>query len=138
MREETLTRVVLVTGGTSGMGRAIATRFAADQAQVFIMGRHADTVERAAKELGVRGVVCDATVPEQVEALSSGLGEVLDVLVNAAGGLRSPPRNPGRLLTRSRAGSGLCLPTLKASGGNFRPPGRATFKSTGRSSTDWN
>jgi 3-oxoacyl-[acyl-carrier protein] reductase len=82
-----LTRIVLVTGGTSGMGRAIAARFAADPAQVFITGRHADAVERTAKELGVHGVVCDATAPGQVEALSAGLGEALDVLVNVAGGL---------------------------------------------------
>jgi 3-oxoacyl-[acyl-carrier protein] reductase len=87
MPEESLTRIVLVTGGTSGMGRAIAARFAADQAQVFITGRHADRVERTAKELGVHGVVCDATVPGQVAELSDQLGGTLDVLVNAAGGL---------------------------------------------------
>jgi 3-oxoacyl-[acyl-carrier protein] reductase len=82
-----LTRIVLVTGGTSGIGRAIAARFAADQADVFITGRHADTVEQTAKELGVHGIVCDATHPGQVAALSTQLGEALDVLVNAAGGL---------------------------------------------------
>ncbi|WP_327287867.1 SDR family NAD(P)-dependent oxidoreductase [Streptomyces sp. NBC_01198] len=82
-----MTRIVLVTGGTSGIGRAVAARFAADQAEVFITGRHADTVEQTAKELGVHGVVCDATHPGQVAALSAQLGEALDVLVNAAGGL---------------------------------------------------
>jgi 3-oxoacyl-[acyl-carrier protein] reductase len=82
-----LTRIVLVAGGTSGIGRAIAARFAADQAEVFITGRHADTVEQTAKELGVHGVVCDATRPGQVAALSTQLGDTLDVLVNAADGL---------------------------------------------------
>ncbi|WP_328912042.1 MULTISPECIES: SDR family NAD(P)-dependent oxidoreductase [unclassified Streptomyces] len=82
-----MTRIVLVTGATSGIGRAIAARFAADRAEVYITGRHADTVERTAKELGVRGVVCDATHPGQVAALSARLGGTLDVLVNAAGGL---------------------------------------------------
>ncbi|QKV93814.1 SDR family oxidoreductase [Streptomyces sp. NA02950] len=81
-----MTRIALVTGATSGIGRAIAARFAADRAEVFITGRHADTVERTAKELGVHGVVCDATDPSQVEALSRRLSS-LDVLVNAAGGL---------------------------------------------------
>ena len=57
------------------------------RAEVFITGRHADSVEQTAKELGVHGVVCDATQPGQVEALSIRLGETLDVLVNAAGGL---------------------------------------------------
>ncbi|MFC1439587.1 SDR family oxidoreductase [Streptacidiphilus sp. N1-10] len=84
-------RTVLVTGGTSGIGRAVAARFAAEGAEVFITGRHSDTVERSAKELGVRGVVCDATRPEQVAAVSDRLGAELgtglDVLVNAAGGL---------------------------------------------------
>lgn len=87
-----MTRIVLVTGGTSGLGRAVAERFAADQAEVFITGRHADTVEQTAKELGVHGVVCDATDPGQVAALGARLGE-LDVLVNAAGGL--PEAAPG-------------------------------------------
>ncbi|MDQ1042346.1 SDR family NAD(P)-dependent oxidoreductase [Streptomyces sp. V4I2] len=84
-----MTRIVLVTGGTSGIGRAIAARFAADQAEVFITGRNPDTVDVAAKELGVHGVVCDATVTGQVAELAARLDEV-DVLVNAAGGLSRP------------------------------------------------
>jgi len=86
-------RTVLVTGGTSGIGRAVAARFAAAGAEVFVTGRHADTVERSAKELGVRGVVCDATRPEQVTMLSNRFDAGLDVLVNAAGGL--PESAPG-------------------------------------------
>jgi 3-oxoacyl-[acyl-carrier protein] reductase len=84
-----LTRTVLVTGGASGIGRAVAARFGADQAEVFITGRNPDTVEVAAKELGVHGVVCDATDPAQVAELAARLSEV-DVLVNAAGGLSQP------------------------------------------------
>lgn len=81
-----MTRTVVVTGGTSGIGRAIARRFALDQAEVFVTGRHADTVELTAEELGVHGVVCDATDPARVASLAGRLGK-LDVLVNAAGGL---------------------------------------------------
>ncbi|MEE4598812.1 SDR family oxidoreductase [Streptomyces sp. DSM 41524] len=81
-----MSRTVLITGGTSGIGRAIAEAFIADQAEVFITGRHPDTVERTAKEMGAHGVVCDAGSPERVAALADRLGE-LDVLVNAAGGL---------------------------------------------------
>ncbi|MFD8733365.1 SDR family NAD(P)-dependent oxidoreductase [Streptomyces sp. NPDC059618] len=87
-----MTRTVLVTGGTSGIGRAIAARFAADHAEVFISGRHRDTVEKGAKEIGAHGVVCDATDSQQVAALADRLGKV-DVLVNAAGGL--PEAGPG-------------------------------------------
>ncbi|MFF4401035.1 SDR family NAD(P)-dependent oxidoreductase [Streptomyces sp. NPDC001480] len=87
-----MTRTVLVTGGSSGIGRAIAARFADDRAEVVITGRRADAVERAAKELGVRGVVCDATDPGRVAEVAGQLGTV-DVLVNAAGGL--PPEADG-------------------------------------------
>ncbi|MET9064644.1 SDR family NAD(P)-dependent oxidoreductase [Streptosporangium sandarakinum] len=82
-----MTRTVLVTGGTSGIGRAVAERFAADRAEVFVTGRRADLVEKTALDLGVRGVVCDATRPEQVAELADRIGGTLDVLVNAAGGL---------------------------------------------------
>jgi 3-oxoacyl-[acyl-carrier protein] reductase len=92
-----LTRTVLVTGGTSGIGRAIARRFAADQAEVFITGRHGETVAQTAKELGVSGVVCDATDSGQVAALAAQFGE-LDVLVNAAGGLPPASRVAGPAL----------------------------------------
>lgn len=85
-----MTRTVLVTGATSGIGRAVAIRFAAEQAEVFITGRHPDTVERTAKELGVHGVVCDATDVDAVAALATRLNS-LDVLVNAAGGLAAGP-----------------------------------------------
>jgi 3-oxoacyl-[acyl-carrier protein] reductase len=88
---------VLVTGGTSGIGRAIAERFAAGRAEVFITGRDAGTVEQAAKELGVHGAVCDATSPGQVAALAARLGE-LDVLVNAAGGLPEAGSGDGSAL----------------------------------------
>lgn len=92
-----MTRTVLVTGGTSGIGHAIARRFAADQAEVFITGRTPETVEQTAKELGVHGVVCDAADSGQVEAFAARLNEV-DVLVNAAGGLPQATSGEGSTL----------------------------------------
>lgn len=85
-----MTRTVLVTGGSSGIGRAIAGKFAAGQDEVLITGRRPDAVEQAAEELGVHGVACDATDPGQVAALAARFGAV-DVLVNAAGGLPQTP-----------------------------------------------
>jgi 3-oxoacyl-[acyl-carrier protein] reductase len=90
-----MARSVLVTGGTSGIGRAIAARFAADGDKVIITGRHASTVEPAAEQLGVRGVVCDGTDHRQAAALRTDLGDALDVLVNAAGGLDGPTSASG-------------------------------------------
>lgn len=88
-----MTRIVVVTGGSSGIGRAVAARFAADGAQVFITGRTEQTVAAAAAALdegtpgNVVGVVCDSTDTDQLIALSARLEDGVDVLVNASGGL---------------------------------------------------
>ncbi|MFE1316094.1 SDR family NAD(P)-dependent oxidoreductase [Kitasatospora phosalacinea] len=85
-----MTRTVLVTGGTSGIGRAVAARFVADGAEVHLTGRRPEAVERTAAELGAHGVVCDATDPVATAALAARFRR-LDVLVNAAGGLPAGP-----------------------------------------------
>lgn len=79
-------RTVLVTGGSTGIGRAVAERFAADGAEVVITGRRADVLGETAAKIGARGVVCDASDPAAVQAALAGLPERIDVLVNNAGG----------------------------------------------------
>ncbi|NUR98083.1 MAG: SDR family oxidoreductase [Kribbellaceae bacterium] len=79
-------RTIVVTGGATGIGRATAELFRADGDDVVITGRRADVLEKTAADLGVRGVVCDATDPAQVERLLDELPERVDVLVNNAGG----------------------------------------------------
>jgi 3-oxoacyl-[acyl-carrier protein] reductase len=79
-------RTVVVTGGGTGIGRAVAERFRADGDDVVITGRRADVLEKTAADLGARAVVCDATDPAQVERLVGELPDVVDVLVNNAGG----------------------------------------------------
>ncbi len=81
-----MARTVLVTGGTTGIGRAVAARFAAAGERVIVTGRNRARLEHAARELGVRGVICDGAVPAEVAALSEELGPAVDVLVNNAGG----------------------------------------------------
>jgi 3-oxoacyl-[acyl-carrier protein] reductase len=88
-----MARTVLVTGGTRGIGRAVAARFAADGADVVVTGRRAHLVESTAAELGVTGVVCDATDPHAVHTLAARFDR-LDVLVNVAGGLGTPAPPP--------------------------------------------
>ncbi|MFE3242058.1 SDR family NAD(P)-dependent oxidoreductase, partial [Kitasatospora indigofera] len=81
-------RQIVVTGGGTGIGRAIAGSFAAQGDQVVITGRRKDVLERTAAELGpgVTAVAFDATDPGQVEAALDALPAQVDVLVNNAGG----------------------------------------------------
>jgi len=83
-----VTRNVVVTGGGTGIGRALAARFAADGDTVLITGRRAEPLQAAAREIGpnVRARVGDMTDPAQVEALLAELPARVDVLVNNAGG----------------------------------------------------
>jgi 3-oxoacyl-[acyl-carrier protein] reductase len=78
-------RIVLVTGGSSGLGKAVAARFRADGDTVFVTGRDAGRLGRAAAEIDARPIACDATDPGQVARLADELGPDLDVLVNMAG-----------------------------------------------------
>ncbi len=83
-----MARNIVVTGGGTGIGRAVAAVFAADGDAVLITGRRAEPLRRAAADLGptVRAVVGDASDPAQVEALRPQLPPTVDVLVNCAGG----------------------------------------------------
>jgi 3-oxoacyl-[acyl-carrier protein] reductase len=85
-------RRVLVAGGSRGIGRAIATAFAAQGASVAICARGADTLQSTRAELAALGVsahaqVCDlsdgAQIDAWVQAAAAALGGI-DVLVNNA------------------------------------------------------
>ena len=81
-----MTRIVLVTGGGSGLGKAVAARFCAAGAAVIVTGRDAARLAETAAELGAKAVSGDATDPRQVAAMAAEVGGELDVLVNMAGG----------------------------------------------------
>jgi 3-oxoacyl-[acyl-carrier protein] reductase len=80
-----MSRVVLVTGGTRGLGRAVAARFRASGDTVIITGRDESRLAATAKEIGAHSAVCDAAEPRQVARLAGDVGPALDVLVNMAG-----------------------------------------------------
>ena len=84
---------VVVTGGSRGIGRAIAEGFAARGANVLICSRTQESVETALKEMsdaGLKadGVACDVSDEQQilttVQTAVSRLGHI-DTLVNVAG-----------------------------------------------------
>jgi 3-oxoacyl-[acyl-carrier protein] reductase len=83
-------RVALVTGGSRGIGHAIAAALHRAGAKVAIVARDGPRAEQAARDLGdaARGYSCDVTDAERIattlEAVERDLGPV-DVLVNNAG-----------------------------------------------------
>lgn len=79
-----MSRRVLVTGGSRGIGRAIASRFADAGYEVFITGRGDDLPSRA-QALGATGIRLDLADKRSISQLAEQIGD-LDVLVNNAGG----------------------------------------------------
>jgi NAD(P)-dependent dehydrogenase (short-subunit alcohol dehydrogenase family) len=84
-------KVVVVVGGTTGMGLAGARACVAAGARVVVVGRHADSAQRAGERLGAaaRTVVADATLPDTApRAIETALHEFgrFDALYHVAGG----------------------------------------------------
>jgi NAD(P)-dependent dehydrogenase (short-subunit alcohol dehydrogenase family) len=88
-------RRILVTGGGSGLGREMATRYAELGADLYICGRRKDVVERAAREIaaahGVRvhAAALDIRRADEVDDYIASIwddGGALDGLLNNAAG----------------------------------------------------
>ena len=93
---------IIVTGGGTGLGKSMATRFAELGANLVITSRREGVISEAAKELQKSGrkvvaIPCDVRSPEQVEAMVEQtvkeLGSVDILLNNAAGNFISPTEN---------------------------------------------
>ncbi|HEY3483223.1 MAG TPA: SDR family oxidoreductase, partial [Streptomyces sp.] len=125
----------LVTGGSAGLGRALATALARLGWQVVVDGRDTARLHEAAQQMGagVRPVVGDVRDPRHRERLArevDDLGGRLDLLVNNASTLGPTPLKPvaelgaeeldGIWLTNVAAPLALTqalLPALRAAGG---------------------
>lgn len=83
-------KVVMVTGGTSGLGLAIAEAFVASGARVVSVGRDKDKLARAVRDRDgrIHGMAFDLSdveaIPAFVERVRADVGEI-DVLINNAG-----------------------------------------------------
>ena len=82
-------KIAAITGGASGIGRAISILFARQGAEVHIIDMDEDAAHEVMKEIeGVNGSCkvhrCDVSLRKAVENLFPGIGKV-DILVNSAG-----------------------------------------------------
>lgn len=100
------TRRVLISGGTSGIGLACATRLLAGGDQVFVLGSRQETLLAALEEVpGLGGAVCDVSDEDAVQ-------EAVAMAVTTMGGLSSVFVNAGI--------DGKCAPALELESSWFR------------------
>ncbi len=108
-------RTALVTGGSRGIGRAIAERLGRSGADVVIVARRPDVVEQTLAELkgiaagNVSGYACDVSDPVAIDRVFAAVSEAtrgIDILVNNAG---SSARSPFLEMDRALLNSDLDL-----------------------------
>ena len=88
-------KIAVVTGGTSGIGLATATRFAQEGAHVYLTGRRQAELDAAVAQVGnATGLNVDSTRPEQLDALYARIaaehGRIDVLFANAGGGSMLP------------------------------------------------
>ncbi|HEX8534813.1 MAG TPA: SDR family oxidoreductase [Allosphingosinicella sp.] len=85
-------KIAVITGGSTGIGLATATLFAAEGARVFITGRRQDALDRAVAEIGgdAIGIQADsanlADLDRLYEQVKSAAGRIDILFANAGGG----------------------------------------------------
>jgi 3-oxoacyl-[acyl-carrier protein] reductase len=122
-------RTAIVCGASQGMGLAIAEALSAEAANVTMLARRREPLEREAERLGALAVRGDVTNPGHLEAVVARTLEAfggIDILVNSSGG---PPRAEAAEVTDDQVEAAvellllsairltrLCLPHLRSSG----------------------
>jgi NAD(P)-dependent dehydrogenase (short-subunit alcohol dehydrogenase family) len=89
-------KVAVVTGGSSGIGLAIARRFADEGAHVFVVGRRAGELEKARSLIGARAtpVIADVASLDELDRLYQTVGRergVIDIVIANAGMVERMP-----------------------------------------------
>ena len=90
MSEHALEGTVLVTGATSGIGRAVVARLRAAGMEVFAVGRNEAALAALASEFGATPIQADVRDPGRI--IDAVKGRPIDVLVNNAGILSTRAR----------------------------------------------
>lgn len=96
LNREFVNKIVLITGGTSGIGLETARQFIAEGAQVVLTGINQQRLEQARAEFGDKALViaCDLRYPdsldEVVSAIAERFGRLDIVFANAGAGSASP------------------------------------------------
>ncbi|WVR04589.1 hypothetical protein IAU60_001597 [Kwoniella sp. DSM 27419] len=83
-------KVVVITGGGTGIGKALTAGFATNGAKVYIIGRRKEILDAAAKDIGgdIVTIQGDVATKSGCKAIADAIGEKeqkVDVLVNCAG-----------------------------------------------------
>jgi NAD(P)-dependent dehydrogenase (short-subunit alcohol dehydrogenase family) len=74
---------VVVIGGTSGLGRAVAEHYAGRGAEVVLTGRDPDRTKAVAAEVGAHGVALDLERPDDLAAALADVGDVRHLVLAA-------------------------------------------------------
>ncbi len=84
-------KTILITGGTSGIGKATAARVASEGGRVIVTGTNEDRLEEVRQSIqGVTAIKNDAGDPEAAKALAAEVGELDGVFFNAGFGVFYP------------------------------------------------
>jgi short-subunit dehydrogenase len=129
-----MSKLALVTGATSGIGKAFAERFAADGYDLIIVGRRQDRLDEFVSdhpEVNVRAVTSDLSTEDGIDTLAAIVAEEpLDILVNNAGvshymPLADLPADKARELVNVK----VLAPTqlMRAAVGGMQQRGRGTI-----------
>jgi NAD(P)-dependent dehydrogenase (short-subunit alcohol dehydrogenase family) len=147
-------KTALVTGGSSGIGLAVAQRFAAEGAQVFISGRRQAQLDHAVALIGARAVAVQGDVTDDADLVRlfetiRGQAGKLDIVVTSSGVSEYSTIEDttgahidkafdlnvrGMVLTVQGAlplmGSGAAIVLVGSIAGNIANPGFGTYSAT--------